>query len=52
MTLDVHVCSRLSCDHQILNTELQRRIQMLQHRLEQALELMDNHEISESVRAL
>ncbi|XP_047660875.1 SET and MYND domain-containing protein 4 isoform X2 [Tachysurus fulvidraco] len=46
MTLDVHVCSRLSCDHQILNTELQRRIQMLQHRLEQALELMDNHEIN------
>ncbi|XP_060751560.1 SET and MYND domain-containing protein 4 isoform X2 [Tachysurus vachellii] len=52
MTLDVHVCSRLSCDHQILNTELQRRIQMLQHRLEQALELMDNHEINGALRIL
>ncbi|KAF4082128.1 hypothetical protein AMELA_G00148160 [Ameiurus melas] len=43
MNVDVHVCSQLSCDHHILNTELQRRMQILQHLLEQSLELMENN---------
>ncbi|XP_058267583.1 SET and MYND domain-containing protein 4 isoform X2 [Hemibagrus wyckioides] len=46
MSVDVHECSQLSCDHHILNTDLQRRMQILQNHLDQALELMENHQIN------
>ncbi|KAK3550116.1 hypothetical protein QTP86_020664 [Hemibagrus guttatus] len=52
MSVDVHECSQLSCDHHILNTELQRRMQILQNHLDQALELMENHQINGALSIL
>ncbi|KAB5543440.1 hypothetical protein PHYPO_G00079170 [Pangasianodon hypophthalmus] len=52
MSVDVHVCTELSCNHHILNTELQRRMQILQHHLEQALELMENNQINGALSIL
>ncbi|TSP90493.1 SET and MYND domain-containing protein 4 [Bagarius yarrelli] len=49
---DVHVCSQLSCDNYILNTELRRRMQILQHHLEQALDLMENHQTNDALSIL
>ncbi|XP_060765086.1 SET and MYND domain-containing protein 4 isoform X3 [Neoarius graeffei] len=50
--VDVHVCSKLSCNHHILNTELQRRMQILHHHLEQALELMENNQLNGALSIL
>ncbi|XP_053501724.1 SET and MYND domain-containing protein 4 isoform X5 [Ictalurus furcatus] len=52
VSVDVHVCSQLSCDHHISNTELQRRMQILQHHLEQSLELMENNQINGALSIL
>ncbi|XP_046717642.1 SET and MYND domain-containing protein 4 isoform X3 [Silurus meridionalis] len=50
MSVDMHVCSH--CDHRILNTELQKRMQILQHQLKQAVELMENNQINGALSIL
>ncbi|KAF5892340.1 SET and MYND domain-containing protein 4, partial [Clarias magur] len=52
MGVDVYVCSELSCDHQIMYTELQKRIQIIHHHLEQALQLMENNQINGALSIL
>ncbi|XP_072515246.1 SET and MYND domain-containing protein 4 [Salminus brasiliensis] len=49
---DVHVCSQSSCDYQISDIALQRRMQLLQHRLHQALEFLENNRVDEALRIL
>ncbi|KAI4889723.1 hypothetical protein NFI96_033077, partial [Prochilodus magdalenae] len=44
---DVHVCSQPSCGYRISAPDLQRRVQTLQHRLDQAVDLMENDRLGE-----
>ncbi|XP_022536643.2 SET and MYND domain-containing protein 4 isoform X1 [Astyanax mexicanus] len=49
---DVKVCSQLSCDYQISDIALQTKTQMLQDRLHQAVELLENDRVDEALRIL
>ncbi|KAM9455648.1 SET and MYND domain-containing protein 4 isoform 2-T2 [Clarias gariepinus] len=52
MSVDVYVCSELSCDHQIMYSELQKRIQIIHNHLEQALQLMEKNQINDALSIL